>query len=76
MPSLGSADELVDELAPDELEWRRMVRTYPLPALALAAVGGYVLGSRRGKAVLMALSAYAAEAVAANINEMLGEELL
>lgn len=76
MTSLGSADDLVDELVPDELEWRRIVRTYPFPALALAAVGGYVLGSRRGKAVLVALSAYAADVVTANINEMLGEELL
>jgi len=76
MSSLGSADDLVDELVPDELEWRRIVRTYPLPALALAAVGGYVLGRRRGKAVLIALSTYAADVVTANINEMLGEELL
>lgn len=76
MHSLGSADELVDELVPDELEWRRIVRTYPLPALALAALGGYMLGSRRGKAILLALSTYAADAVAANINEMLGEEIL
>lgn len=76
MDPLGSADELVDELVPGELEWRRMVRTYPIPALALAAVGGYVLGRRRGKAILIALSTYAADAVAANINEMLGEEII
>jgi hypothetical protein len=46
------ADEFLDELVPPELDWRRLVRRYPIPALLVAAATGYWLGrSRRGVAV-------------------------
>lgn len=73
-PSL--ADELIDQLIPDRVDWRRLVRDHPWPAIGLAAVGGYVLGRTRGSAVLAALSAFAAGAVADGVNEALGEEIL
>ena len=73
-PSL--ADELIDQLIPDRVDWRRLVRDHPWPAVGLAAVGGYFLGRTRGRAVLAALSAFAAGAVADGVNEALGEEIL
>lgn len=58
------ADELLDELLPEDLDWKRLVRTYPLPALAVAAAGGYLLGRHRGRALIAALSGMAAGVVA------------
>ena len=34
------ADQLIDELMPEELDWRRVVTSYPVASLAVAAVGG------------------------------------
>jgi len=73
-PSL--ADELIDQLIPDRVDWRRLVREHPWPAVGLAAVGGYFLGRTRGRAVIAALTAFAAGAVADGVNEALGEEIL
>ncbi len=70
------ADELIDQLIPDRVDWRRLVQDHPWPAVGLAAVGGYLLGRTRGKAVIAALSAFAAGAVADGVNEALGEEIL
>jgi len=39
-------EELVDELVPEGLEWERMVVRYPIPALLVAAVGGFLLMRR------------------------------
>lgn len=72
----SAPDRLVDELMPESVEWERLVRTYPIPALLLAAVGGFVLGRSRGTAVLEALSAFAGRKVARSVNELLGEEVL
>ena len=72
----SAPDRLVDELIPESVEWERLVRTYPLPALFLAAVGGFVLGRSRGSAVLEALSAFAGRRVARSVNELLGEQVL
>jgi hypothetical protein len=72
----GFADELLDELLPDELDWRRLVTTYPVTSLALAAVGGYLLGRSRGVAIVGALATFAATTVARNVNALIGEEVL
>lgn len=52
-------EEVIDDLLPERLDWRRLVRTYPVPALLVAAAGGYLLGRRHGPAVLSALPALA-----------------
>ncbi len=52
-------EEVLDDLLPERLDWRRLVRTYPVPALLVAAAGGYFLGRRHGSAVLASLPALA-----------------
>ena len=68
-------DEIVDELVPAELDWERLVVTYPLPALALAALGGFWLGRRHGPEILSAVSTFAAAQVTVNVRDILGREL-
>jgi hypothetical protein len=51
------------------------VRAYPLPALAVAAIGGYWLGRMRGPRILGALTAFAASSVTQAANDILGEDL-
>lgn len=70
------ADEVIDELMPSELDWRAMVRRYPLAALLLAGVGGYVLGRSRGTDILSSLSNFAADTLTDNVNELLGKNVL
>jgi membrane protein DedA with SNARE-associated domain len=60
---------------PEGLDWERLVVTYPLPALVVAAVGGFLLGRSHGRAVLAAVSSYAGAQVAENFNQLLGREL-
>lgn len=72
----SQADELLDELLPEELDWRRLVRTYPIPALLVAAAGGFVLGRGRGPVILAALSGLAADTVSQGVNEFLGTDVL
>ncbi|HVT16540.1 MAG TPA: hypothetical protein VHQ90_10245 [Thermoanaerobaculia bacterium] len=67
--------DLVDDLLPEKFDWERMVRTYPVPALLLAALGGYVLGRSHGPAILGAVSSFAAAEVANNVSSLLGQEI-
>lgn len=67
---------LLEDLAAGGFEWEEVVRRYPVPALLLAAVGGFALGRSQGPRVLEALSAFAGAQVADYVNELLGEEVL
>lgn len=62
------ADELLNEILPDELDWERLVRAYPIPAVLIAAVGGFLLGRRHGPAILSAVSTYAASEMSKNVS--------
>jgi hypothetical protein len=72
----AGADELVDELVPEELDWRDLVVSYPKTSLALAALGGYLLGRSRGETLLLGLGAFAADTLTSKVNDLLGEEVL
>jgi hypothetical protein len=62
------ADEFLDELMPPELEWRRVVRRHPIPAVLVAAGLGYWLGrSRRGAVIAEALTGAAALAMTSRL---------
>ena len=69
---VAAAEEILDELLPEELEWERLVRTYPVPAVALAAIGGFVIALRHGPEILTAVSGFLAAEVSRNVSELIG----
>ena len=72
----SNADQLVDQLMPEELDWQHLVRTYPIAALSVAAVGGFLLGRSRGRAIVVALSGFAADSLTENVNTFIGKQVL
>ena len=68
-------EEIIDEIVPEELDWERLVRTYPLPAVALVALGGFFLGLRHGPEILQAVSSFAAAEVSKNVSQIIGQEI-
>lgn len=73
-PGGTSVEAILDELLPEELDWERLVRTYPIPAIALAAVGGFMVGLRHGPMLLGAVSSYVASEVSRNVGDLLGHQ--
>jgi hypothetical protein len=67
-------DDIVSELLPEKLDWKRLVRSYPLSALMVAGLGGFMLGRARGGAIIAALSAFALAQVDARVAELLPDE--
>jgi hypothetical protein len=67
-------DELIDEIVPEGLDWERLVVTYPIPALLIAAFGGYLLGRRHGPEIVAAVSGFAAAEVSRNVEQLLSRE--
>jgi hypothetical protein len=80
MPDFSSKAEtmvhdLLDRVLPEGLDWEELVRTYPVPALAVAALGGFLVGRAHGTAIVSAVSSFAAAEVAKNVSSLLGQEL-
>lgn len=67
--------DVLDGVLPEGLEWSELVRAYPVPCLAVAALGGFLLGRHHGPAILGAAGAVAAAEVAKNISSLLGQDL-
>lgn len=57
------ADEVLDELFPEGVDWRRLVSRYPRSCLLAAAAGGFWLAWRRGETIVGAVGAFAAAQV-------------
>ena len=70
------AEELIGEFLPEGFDWERIVRAYPLPAMAAAALGGFLLGKNRGFTIVGALAGFAARQVTTSLNDILGEDVL
>jgi hypothetical protein len=70
------ADELVGEIVPEEVDWERLVRSYPWAALAVAAGAGFWLGLKRGPAITAALAGWATAEVTRRVNDVVGQEIL
>jgi hypothetical protein len=68
------AAELVDELIPADVDWRPLVVRYPLTSLAVAAVGGFWLGRRRGAAILAGVATFAADSIESSVHRLLEAE--
>lgn len=60
-PTRSSAEDWVDELIPVELDWVDWVRRYPIPSLAVAALGGFVVGRLHGGRIVDVVSTAAIE---------------
>ena len=72
-PERTVSARFLDELLPEELEWERVVRTYPLMALVVAGVAGYLLGVRSGAPILAAVGATAARRVTGLMSSDFGD---
>jgi hypothetical protein len=66
--------DLLDDLLPAGVDWRHLVRAWPLPALAVAALGGFLVGRSHGPAILGAAATFASAEVARNVSSLLGQE--
>jgi hypothetical protein len=69
----SALDEVVDDLLPVELDWRRLVVTYPISSLTVAAVGGFVLGRSHGPELARTLSDFVTHEVSKNVRSVLGD---
>lgn len=67
------ADEVLDELLPESVDWRHLVETYPRACVVAAAAAGFVLGRRYGSLVVAAVGSYLAAQVGETVSEMLGD---
>ncbi|MEM7581784.1 MAG: hypothetical protein AAF560_00260 [Acidobacteriota bacterium] len=73
-PKKSLADDILDELLPESLEWREKVVAYPLTAMVLSGLGGFVLARRHGSSIIDALASFASNEVDRNISHFLGED--
>jgi hypothetical protein len=67
------ADDLLDELLPESLDWRHLVRKYPRSSLAVAAVAGFWLGRQRGELLAGALGSFVAAELVERVSELIGD---
>src|SRR5258708_37672059 len=67
--------DFLDDLLPEGLEWEELVRAYPVPVLALAGPGGYLVGRSHGPALIKAGSSFAAADEAENVGALLRQGL-
>lgn len=74
--SQSLADDIIDELVPEEIDWREVVASYPKLSVSLVAVAGFWLGRTRGRAIVAGISALAADAVNEGINELFGRDVV
>lgn len=68
------AEAVVDEILPAEVDWRTLVRRYPVITLGLATLGGFLLGRSHGREIVRGVSGYAAGEVERNLRAVLGDE--
>ena len=73
MAELHFADRVLDELLPESLDWRHLVRKYPHAALATAALAGFWLGRTRGTVLVSALGTYLAAELGETVADLIGD---
>lgn len=66
--------DLLDAFLPEQLEWERLVRRYPLTSIVLAAAAGFWLARRSGEVILDAVSESATQRLTGLVGEVLGED--
>lgn len=68
-----AADQWIDGLIPQEIEWRHLVGKYPRISVGLALVAGYLIGRTQGKALIAAAGAVAIEEVSKLVEDSVGD---
>lgn len=68
------AGRFLDDLLPEELEWERLVRTYPITSLVVAGIAGYLLGVRSGGPILEAVGETATRRVTGFVSAGFGDD--
>jgi hypothetical protein len=68
------AEEILDELVPEGVDWQKLVVRYPIPSLLVAAAGGFFIGRRHGPDIVSALSSFVAGEVSRGIDQLLYQE--
>jgi hypothetical protein len=68
------AEEILDELVPEGVDWQKLVVRYPIPSLLVAAAGGFYIGRRHGPDIVSALSSFVAGEVSRGIDQLLYQE--
>lgn len=67
------ADQWIDGLIPEEIEWRRLVVKYPRISVGLALVAGYLIGRTQGRALVAAAGAVAIEEISRVVEDSVGD---
>ncbi len=67
-PRPSTADRWVDELVPEEVDWRDLVCRYPVTAISLAALGGFLVGWSQGSRIVAQVSDVASSRVSATVD--------
>lgn len=67
------AETLVDDLMPDGIEWRRLVKTYPKTAMAAAVAGGIALGRTHGLGLLVSISGFVVGEMTRNVQGLMDD---
>ena len=70
----GLEQRFLDELLPAEMDWEDVVRTYPLTSVTLAAVAGFLVGSRRGRAIVGAVAETVVDRVTGTVHDLVDRE--
>jgi hypothetical protein len=68
------AEEILDELVPEGVDWQKLVVRYPIPSLLVAAVGGFFIGRRHGPEIVGALSSFVAGEVSRGVDQLLSRD--
>ena len=48
-------DDWIDDVVPEELDWRELVSSYPIASMVVVAAGGFYLGATHGSRIIEAL---------------------
>ena len=69
----SAASRFLDDLMPGDLDWERLVRSYPFAALLVAGAAGYWLGWRSGAPILEAVGDTATRRITGLVSESFRE---
>jgi len=70
------ADDVVDQLVPDGVDWRGWARKHPMLTIGVAATAGFLVARLRGRALVEGVSALAAGQVSDTVQNFVDERIV